>query len=278
MFDENLLNSELFTNTDQVVGHTAESFYNIEQIVKKYGIDVPEFMTLDEEKVNIEIRFDGRFFIDGSDVKYDEPDALYEDIISKGYSPQFEFTDEYKGSSYSASLFGDLKNRKTGKIYKTESNTNRPLAFSHYFKYLQLAKKYLNNSEDFVLSYRFLELHPAFWTRTEHDPNYWITYAGLSGNYVLVLTDKKNKPTICFEHGAAYGDRYTTCHDYRLDVYAPTFEDAYIQLAALVHKYFYLDGSEREDIESIEPDWLIKVKNRLANYDPEKTVPFSFGE
>lgn len=52
-------------------------------------------------------------------------------------------------------------------------------------------------------------------------------------------------------------------HDYRLDVWADTFEQAFIELAAMVYKFFDHQGIERLDVPHIEPAWVLELQESM---------------
>lgn len=165
-----------------------------------------------------------------------------------------------------------------------DNNYNRVLfSFSDYDRlgvlensysiFLELAEKYHNNPSDFFLSYNFVTSHPAFWTRRDEEKtfdwngdysqNVWMSpIKGEDGNIVWML-----------EAGSHIEPDYTShYHDLRLDVYAPTVEDGYIQLAALVSKFFYDDGSAKENVEYEKSELEITLEERMKELnDTEET-------
>ena len=76
---------------------------------------------------------------------------------------------------------------------------------------------------------------------------------------------------ICLETGAhvdkvsdsvkIYQEHY---HDYRLDVCADSFEQAFIQLAELLYKFFDNHGIERPDVEYLKPQWVLELEQQVV--------------
>lgn len=135
----------------------------------------------------------------------------------------------------------------------------KDLAIRAYLGFLFLAEAYYKNPTDFVLSFNWVKAHPAFWTRHEYDPTSWCTNYS---TYWFDITQNDGEVVYMLEAGAAVQpERTTHYHDLRLDVYAPSFEDGFIRLAALVDKFFHLNGSEREKVSYI-PSELEKTLTR----------------
>ena len=63
--------------------------------------------------------------------------------------------------------------------------------------------------------------------------------------------------------GKLYQEHY---HDYRLDVWANTFEQAFIKLAAKVYKFFDHQGVERPNVPHIKPAWVLELDERIAEF------------
>lgn len=112
--------------------------------------------------------------------------------------------------------------------------------------FYQIAEQYHNDPNNFTNALNFIEKHLIFWTRN---------YGGRDWEYhftpwVEFATNEKGKPICMLEAGEHHVEsNYTeTCHDYRLDVYAPTYEKAIIKLAKRITKYYNDDGTEKISI------------------------------
>lgn len=132
-------------------------------------------------------------------------------------------------------------------------------AVAHYrdHDFARDTHKYLNNPESFLYAWRWLNSHPAF----NSDP-YVASFS--SELYMAVYEDEESgEVSIGLEIGAHYSHRDLLqsnkqwvkdqiawghskkgldFHDVDLDVYAPTFEEAIVQLAGKVHERY---GVER---------------------------------
>jgi hypothetical protein len=142
------------------------------------------------------------------------------------------------------------------------------LAVTHYYRFLKLTVEYEKNPNDFVTAYNWVDYHPAFWTRYTADSNHW-NIANNSKVWVGVgVHEDSRKPYIMLEHGAAVPDeRTSTYHDLRLDVYEDTYEEAFIALAAKVHKFFDVDGSERPDVDYKKSNLEKLLEEAVADLD-----------
>ena len=148
------------------------------------------------------------------------------------------------------------------------TDEDRRASLERDFAYsLECAEAYAADPEDFLKAYNFIDHHPAFWLR--HSDWHWST-ASHCERLSHYVTKADGELVIGFETGSHVpGDEHTEgftthYHDYRLDVYADSFEHAYIKLAAAVAKFFAPDGSEYEDVEHEVPEWIRTVQERAA--------------
>jgi len=129
--------------------------------------------------------------------------------------------------------------------------TREEHAFLTFLIWIRTAKAYLADPENWYLAYHFIEHHPIFWSRRYWKDGVdfdWNTNAGQTGMWQGVSMNN-GKPVVMLEHGAAVGPSFTMhYHDHKMDVWADSFEDAYVQYAKNVHKYFTLDGYAREGV------------------------------
>jgi hypothetical protein len=151
---------------------------------------------------------------------------------------------------------------------RTDSDTEY-MAKSNYLYFLKSTLRYEANATDFMTCFHWLNGHPAFWTRYSVDRNDWNTESNGS-IWLGVTTDNDGKPVIMLETGGAVEpERTSRYHDLRLDVYAPTYEQAIVQLAAKVHKFFDVDGSERENVEYQKSALELKLDESIKEYENE---------
>lgn len=142
---------------------------------------------------------------------------------------------------------------------------------------------------NFFNAYHYVDTHPAFWTRfpeaVESRPYDWNTsgHCERVSQFVMKIESEEQNPeaypqgyVVALETGAhvethdehfarpAYTVHY---HDYRLDVYALTFEDAFVRLAAELDRFFYPDGSEKPDVPHEKPAWVLDLEARIAEIE-----------
>lgn len=119
-----------------------------------------------------------------------------------------------------------------------------------YRKWLETDAEYRKNPKDWVLAYNWIQDHPAFWTRqTDEKTWHWNTSKGVRF-YTTVFYNKK-KPMVAFETGGHTPGYTETYHDLELDVYAKSFEKAYVKLAKRIDKFFNVDGTEKEGVRDV---------------------------
>ena len=134
---------------------------------------------------------------------------------------------------------------------------------------------YLENPTDFFTAYHYIDTHPAFWTVMGELPSwYWATEGHCQRISHWVYKDDENgQLKICLETGShvnkitdsvkIYQEHY---HDYRLDVCADTFEQAFIKLAALLYKFFDNQGIERAEVEHQKPMWVLELEQQFTEF------------
>jgi len=182
-----------------------------------------------------------------------------------------------------------------------------------YEKWLKVYEQWRQDKTKFMSAYHMVSMHPAFWTRANRikasDPRWtpeelweWNTgdYAGkmwirpassqqMPEEYYFMAEAGGHIANPERWHGGKLvqilGDYTETYHDLRLDVYAKTYEGAFIEMALLVDKFFAPDGTERENVEyeksPLERD-LDKATEELEEYlaqredeKPEKIVKYA---
>lgn len=118
--------------------------------------------------------------------------------------------------------------------------------------FLDLHEEYEANPQDWVIAYKWLELHPAFWVKCGKDKDkntwYWTTDNIKSISY-YVDRNENNEAVVLMEAGGHTEDLLYHYHDLRLDVRADSIESAYVKLAEKVNKFFNTDGTEKPNVE-----------------------------
>ena len=173
-----------------------------------------------------------------------------------------------------------------GLFFKTSEHLSSSLfsytdknKFEHLQSALQTAfeneQAYLANPTDFLTAYHFIDTQPAFWTVIGDVPSwYWNTGGHCQNVYHGAYNDEDNGQLVIYletgshlnkveDGGKLYQEHY---HDYRLDVWANTFEQAFIKLAAKVYKFFDHQGVERLNVPHIKPAWVLELDERIAEF------------
>jgi len=209
--------------------------------------------------------------------------------------------DESLVKKFSKDSWGDLADadyffgpsttsEKYSRMYSSRnSNLAKKLLQDTYAGWLKLRKEYLEDQDDFMNAYYFVDGHPAFWTRefivdnapgifTRDDLFRWQTngharkltiepFAREPFDDRELVDPKGNVVPFLFsvEGGMHVKDDgiYTSnrnylhitdlyknhYYDFKLDAYGATYEDAIINFAKLLEKYFDEFGEERPNIE-----------------------------
>jgi hypothetical protein len=160
----------------------------------------------------------------------------------------------------------------------SDSESSEYFERSNYVNFLKSALKYLKNPEDFMSSWFFINSHPAFWWRRQAEkfPNSWTVDEGISKMWLYPDKNKKSPTGLTFmleTGGAVEPDRTSHYHDLRLDIYAPSYEAAIVAMAAKIHKFFYLDGSDRKDVQYEKSNLELMLEERMAEVDIHGVEP-----
>lgn len=158
-------------------------------------------------------------------------------------------------------VFGDLdspddKSKLRGGMY-FEDETHRILisvSFEEklkllrhsYSEFLKFTEHYRSHSDDWVVAYEWLDIHPAFWSRSEANSSHWRTDGGMVGRWESVHRNEDGTAGVMFEHGGTVFPIGTHhYHDTDLDTYSTGLEQAFIDYARKVDKHFNLDGTRK---------------------------------
>lgn len=183
-------------------------------------------------------------------------------------------------NSYSMPAPGNPKYRAL--MLGTEEDRDVSLEKMRYLDSLEIALHYLKNPTDFLSAWQFLDSHPFGWTVNRHefkDENGevidtridWNTSGIVSKFWIVPTKDEKTGELyFMFETGGAYSpDRTQLTHDLRLDVYSDTYNEGIIKMAELVHKFYHLDGSDRENVDYEPSELELLLQERLAEIDDD---------
>jgi len=145
-----------------------------------------------------------------------------------------------------------------------------------YKAFLNAVRKYEKNPADLAAVYRYINLHPMFWTlekpyKGEH-PSV-STEGGWDALWLGVIskTNKKGKlkTTVMLEAGGTSSPGSAMFyHDYNLDVYEKSFDKAYIKLAKLIHRDYDEHGLLRDGRKGPNENF---VKKDVSEETAEKT-------
>lgn len=157
-------------------------------------------------------------------------------------------------------------------ISSTEGDHLRILKY-HYNGWRESVPEYFAKPDDFLMAYYFLDSHPCFWTRQltssgeVRDPFGW-KMSGHAMEFWSMPQFSKTSPTgvtFMMESAAHLAPSYIHHgRDLRMDVYGESYNDAIIKTAALIHKFFDLEGNERESVEYEKSQLELDLEDALA--------------
>lgn len=246
-------------------------FGETEKRLADLGISMPSFRTFEPKDPVATIMWDKEseeFYSDKIAERYADPTDIYDILRGAGFDPDFDdsvlqsgliekdvlgYSVETKNRNFGRSLFGNID--------------TRGLDYTHYYQWLQTARSWINNRSDFMLSYSFVNGHPALWTRSRPDrsPHDWNTSSGVSRLWSQPTWRSNGSVVMMMEAGAAVPPhRQYTYHDTRLDTYEDTYEKGIITTANRIHKFFDLDGSDRPDVGYEKSDPEVELEECMA--------------
>lgn len=259
-------------------------------VYKKYVIEhveLPEFFTTEEPSHIYTIRrAEGlvfQLFNDNNELIRESTDIveIYHSVSSKMGDVVFEGTyDDISGiktmGKIQPTLFVENPGKHTGTMLISHtSEDSLYLDKDHYLEFLKTAETYLTDPEDFLTAWYFLASHPYAWYRYDADKEHsWLKHELTSKIWVAPTKNDDGELVFMMEAGAAVPpERTSHYHDLRLDVYADSYESGIVQLAALVHKFYYLDGSERKDVEYEKSELELTLEQRLEEIQSYSDEP-----
>lgn len=121
--------------------------------------------------------------------------------------------------------------------------TNPALVCSSYREFLKANEAYEADPEHIGFAHNFINLHPMFWHKTKDRRGEIDIVTGQGwGHLQWMIMNKKNKETGVIEPTVTIETGQGNWHDYNLDVYAPSFDGAVIELAKLIHTHYDSHG------------------------------------
>lgn len=169
---------------------------------------------------------------------------------------------------------GDLKHfpkPRESTMWIKNSNVHHKFysVYHHYGNFLEITKQYLSDPDNFYFAHLWITSHPMTWTHNEqgyYNPN--STYAidhhvGFS----------KGEVWHSLELGSSVEfDRKVVPHDFSLDAYGATYEEAYINLAKLALIHYDSEGVARE---AKIPGALNEDADTFVNYLKDKATTWA---
>lgn len=238
---------------------------------------LPAVIKYSEGKYFVDYPEDGEYPESKRSEPFDNIVAAYESVnirvidpIFDESLPELEDPDNREGMVWTESELGP--GFATMLISSTEDDHLKILKYS-YINWRNTAKEYLAHTDDFLMSYYFLDGHPCFWTRkldnsgNPRDPFDWNTSGHAMNLWSSPNFSEKNSTGVSFamEAGAHLAPNYITHgRDFRMDVYGESYEDAIIKTAALIHKFFDLEGNERENVDYVKSQLEVDLEDALA--------------
>lgn len=208
------------------------------------GLPLPGFLKFPTPRTAV-VKWDGEMF---TCEHADEPQKSLRAMDRHLSQWQIDMVfDETIASAPGVKLIGGMALEDGGRM-TIEWLNPREQAAMKYWGFLDLAKQYIADPKNFVNAYYFLDNHPAFWHLRRHGELDWI-FDGFAKKFYTIVHPSDRYETgvmVGFEAGGTAPGWVHHYHDLRIDTYAGSFEDAYIQLAANVHEHFDLDGTDYE--------------------------------
>lgn len=99
---------------------------------------------------------------------------------------------------------------------------------------------------DFYIAWKFLEEHPVFNGQFNNELYVDVVKVNPKTNEIDDDDANNTKVQIWLEHGPYEEEHHQCAHDVYLDCGGDTFEEAIIELARLVKRYYTDDGKKRE--------------------------------
>lgn len=249
-------------------------FEETEVRLKAVGIEMPEFRTFDEPDPTSFLKYseeDKVFYSDESTLESEQPYDIYHDLKKKGFDVIIHQsaldTGQIDGRDGMWFVDSGRKGFHTAMIGPVDT---RALDFAHFYHWLKEARAWIEDQDDFMKAYGFLEGHPAFWKRPRPEvyPNEWSTDEGVSTIWSSPTRRGDGSIVMMMETGSMVPpQRERRYHDLRLDTYEDTYEKGIIATAKVVHKFFDLDGSERPDVDYEKSELELILVERLAEMD-----------
>lgn len=237
--------------------------------------ELPEWLQkeLPELRKETVLSYEGNQYVvtypDDTKENFSELEEAYDSVDSKEYNLYLD--ESLPGYDGSGMFFGEVdENKGTGRLMMSFTDKDHyDSLVEEYEEFLQVAKEYDNNSNDFVNSYKFVNQHPAFWVRGTNEKTFdWATASHAEygkAKLTLSMIKKDDKPHFwCIETGQHQDPEYIYRYlDPRLESHGDTVEEAFITLASLIKKFFNNDGTEIPNVEYEKQEWVKDLENSI---------------
>lgn len=220
------------------------------------------------EEPEVTISYDGESYratwSNGDYINGEDLVSNYDTVVEKTRNLRFDSSLPEYDPEMKEVIFMPVDEQGTGRILVASSDESRREYLEDSVKnFLSVLNDYIENP-NFYNSYRFIDFHPIFWRKAEPEdtlPTWdWVTDSGCTQVEIFVYEETPGEIVVSLEAGPTWiadetaseidlyvkQSYYTTSHDYRLDAYASTYEEAIIKLAKNIYNYYNIDGTERE--------------------------------
>jgi len=214
-------------------------------------------------------------------LKGDDIDLVFADEVYQHFSPP----DSEVSCKEIGAIWVPFEEGKASRMLLSLTDDDRYCLLKWAWEEFKAKDAAWRSDVNFFNSWHWLDAHPAFWTRSypyhSDDPKWkesmlwdWETEGYCQKIYLVTMQADDGSVVVALELGAhvpesdkyleavkeavivadAYQEHY---HDYRLDIYAATYEEAIIAAARSVDKFYNMDGSEKPGVH-YEPSELEK--------------------
>lgn len=223
--------------------------YNIPSFVKLYS--VPNEYTI--------VAKSNHFYIKEENYKPFPTFEAADDYITDELKGKAVFDAEQivQNSEGLSSMGPGMLNIWDGKHYRMFMSSSKENALQYleetYEKFLnETVPKYVDNPNNFINSWHFLNTHPMFWSQKPPMLEHWGTDVGLDEISITLCEDADHhtEPKILLEHGPYESDIINGIEyehviptlDFELTSEGYTFEEAIIVMAKKVMQLYTVDG------------------------------------
>lgn len=214
---------------------------------------------------------------DNQEKTFDSIDEAY-DYIKKDLELEVEFDESLPEYKKNGRIRGKTTENGIRALISFTDDSRLKKLEQEYEYFLEIAKEYSENPNDFEICYNFVNTHPAFWIRPlKRNLWHWETYghcAGHKGRLTLEPFFHEDGTYLWkIETGEHVYPEYDECYyNYRLDAFGNTVEEAFIESARLINKFFNNDGTQKANIPHNKPQWVLEVEKAQKTKRKESTT------